>query len=270
MKFKHLARTFAPVMIAVLTTAAAGCDGKTSFKIGGEEGKKLADLDMSGPAPDELVMAGPDTIELTQGDKLTITIDGDPDAAAKMRFTLKGTTLGVMREGKVFDAHGGKVAVVHITMPAPKEITMAGSGVITAPALARAAKVTVAGSGDISAQAVGEDSLDLNIAGSGNFRAAGNVKSLDMTIAGSGSAMLDALRADKAEVTIAGSGSTAFTSDGEVDASIMGSGEVRVKGRARCKLTAMGSGRLICESGVVTQTDDEEMSAPGDSSTPAP
>jgi hypothetical protein len=27
----------------------------------------------------------------------------------------------------------------------------------------------------------------------------------------------------------------------------MGSGEVRVKGRAQCKVTTMGSGKLVCE-----------------------
>ena len=38
-----------------------------------------------------------------------------------------------------------------------------------------------------------------------------------------------------------------LASDGEVDASIMGSGNVTVKGGARCTVKALGSGKLTCE-----------------------
>jgi hypothetical protein len=260
MKFKHFARAFAPIVMIALAAAASGCDG-ASFKINGEDGKKLADLDLSGAAPQELVVAGPDEVQLTEGDKLAITVDGDPEAVAKMRFTLKDGSLGIMRDGKLFEKDGNKIAVVHVTMPAPREMVMAGSGRIVAAALGAKAKVTVAGSGTVEATSVSGESLDLNIAGSGSFRGAGNVKSLDMTVAGSGSASMAALKTDKAKVTIAGSGDAAFASDGEVEATIMGSGSVTVKGRARCKVNSMGSGSLVCEGPV-------ESSRPGTPPTP--
>ncbi|MDE2410824.1 MAG: DUF2807 domain-containing protein [Sphingomonadales bacterium] len=253
MKLKHFARAFAPVIGIALAAAVAGCDG-ASFKINGEDGKKLADLDMSGKVPDEIVLAGPDEVQIAQGDKLAITVDGDPEAAAKVRFTLKDGTLGIMREGKVFEKDGNKVAVVHVTMPAPREMVMAGSGKIVAAALAPKAKVTVAGSGEVETPNVSSDSLELTIAGSGSYRAAGSVKSLEMSVAGSGSANSPTLKTDKAEVTIAGSGDATFASDGEVEVTIMGSGSVMVKGRARCKVSSMGSGKLICE-GPVEQAD---------------
>ncbi|MDE2434662.1 MAG: DUF2807 domain-containing protein [Sphingomonadales bacterium] len=260
MTFKHFARTLAPIVGIALAAAVAGCDG-ASFKINGEEGKKLADLDLTGAAPEELVLAGPDEVQVQPGDKLAITVDGDADAAAKLRFTLKDGTLGIMREGKLFGS-GGKIAVVHVTMPAPKEVVMAGSGKIVAAALASKAKITVAGSGNIETPHVAGDSLDLTIAGSGSLRGAGNVKSLEMTVAGSGSAALDALKTDKAKVTIAGSGDAAFASDGEVEATIMGSGQVTVKGRARCTVNSMGSGRLVCETPVQESGKDKAPPAP--------
>lgn len=264
MNVKHLVRALAPIIGLALAASVAGCDG-ASFKINGEDGKKLADLDMSGPPPQELVLAGPDEVQVAAGDKLAITVDGDPDAVKKLRFTLKDGTLGIMREDKIF-SKDDKVAVVHVTMPAVKEMVMAGSGKIVAAALAPEAKVTVAGSGNIETPNVSGTSLELNVAGSGNYRAGGAVKSLETTVAGSGSAAMDALRADKAKITVAGSGDVAFASDGEVDATIMGSGQVTVKGRARCKLNSMGSGKLICET--VTQGDKGDDSEDGDS--PAP
>ena len=57
----------------------------------------------------------------------------------------------------------------------------------------------------------------------------------------------DALRVEDAKVSIAGSGDGAFASDGRVNASIVGSGEVRVIGRATCKVSSVGSGRLVCQ-----------------------
>jgi hypothetical protein len=43
---------------------------------------------------------------------------------------------------------------VTVTMPAPDELTMTGSGTIVAPELAPRAKVNIAGSGDVETQAL--------------------------------------------------------------------------------------------------------------------
>lgn len=264
MTFGHILKSLAPVFAVALAAGVAGCDS-SSIKINGEEGKKLSELDLSGPAPNELAMFGPDRVELTQGDKLEITVDGDPEAVERVRFTLKDGTLGILRADKMFSS-GGKTAVIHITMPAPRDVGMFGSGTILAPALGRDAKVVIAGSGELEAQNLGGGKLEVTMPGSGAMRAAGNVDDLELTILGNGNARLDAVRTPKAKVTIAGSGGAAFASDGEVNATIMGSGTVAVKGRARCTVSAMGSGKLVCEAGV---TQEDAANAPP-SKPPAP
>jgi hypothetical protein len=258
LKFGNFAKALGPIIAVALAGAVAGCDGKMTFN--GDEGKPLAELDLSGKAPEELVLAGPDEVRVTTGDKLAITVEGDPEAKDQIRFSLKDGSLAIHRKDKPFGS-GDKIAIVNVTMPAPREIVMAGSGKISTAQLASKAEVTVAGSGTIETSGVAGESLGVTIAGSGNFRAAGNVKSLDMTIAGSGSAQMDALKVDKADVTIAGSGSTTFASDGDVEASIAGSGNVTVKGRARCTVSTMGSGKLVCES-PVQQKDGDAPKAP--------
>jgi Putative auto-transporter adhesin, head GIN domain len=236
-----------------MAAGVAACDGNVS--INGEKGKPLAEIDLTGTPPEELVLLGPDEIRVTQGDKLAITVEGDKAVTDKLRFTLKDGTLGVLREGK---SMGDGKAVVNVTMPAPKTLTMAGSGKINSAALARDAKVTIAGSGDIETPNVASDKLDLTIAGSGSYRSAGNVKVLEVSIVGSGSAAMDALKTDKADLTIAGSGNSTFASDGEVKAKIMGSGSVTVRGRARCTVESMGSGKLVCEPGNGTAPTSEK------------
>ncbi len=246
MKIDRFFRALGPIIAVAMAAGLAACDGKVS--INGEEGKPLAEIDLTGKPPEELVLLGPDEVRVIPGDRLAITVEGDKAVTDRLRFTLKDSTLGVLREGKSLDMNSGK-AVVNVTMPAPKTLTMAGSGKINAAALAREAKVTIAGSGDIETPNLASDKLDLTIAGSGSYRGAGNVAALDVSIVGSGSAAMDALKTDKADLTIAGSGNSAFASDGEVKAKIMGSGSVTVRGRAHCTVEAMGSGKLVCEPG---------------------
>ena len=268
MKFSQFFSGLAPILAVAMAAGVAGCDG-SKVSINGEHGKKLAELDMSGAAPDELVMFGPDEVQMTQGDKLAITVDGDPAAVEQLRFTLKGGTLGILRAGKMFSGDS-KLAVVHVTMPAPKELTMGGSGKITALALAPGAKVTILGSGQIDAKSVSGDRLEVTLPGSGSFTAAGKVGKLDLTILGSGSAELGAVSVDSAKINVLGSGGATFSSDGEVDATILGSGSVTVKGRARCKVSAIGSGQLICENGVTKSAADAAEPGPVPAAPQAP
>ena len=246
MKIDRFFRALGPIIAVAMAAGVAACDGNVS--INGDKGKPLAEIDLTGTPPQELVLLGPDEVRVTQGDKLAITVEGDKAVTDQLRFTLKDGTLGVLREGKSLGMSSGK-AVVNVTMPAPKTLTMAGSGKINAEALAKDAKVTIAGSGDIETPHIASDKLDLTIAGSGSYRGAGNVAALDVNIVGSGSAAMDALKAESADLTIAGSGNSAFASDGEVKAKIMGSGTVTVRGRARCTVESMGSGKLVCEPG---------------------
>ena len=246
MNLKSFLRGMAPLAAIALTAAASGGCDKMNVSLGGEEGKKLADLDLTGAAPTEVALLGPDTVRISQGEKLAISVEGDPDVAGEMRFTLKEGTLGILRKNG--RSSNDETVTVNVTMPAPRKLVMAGSGKIVSPALAAdSARVTIAGSGAVETDAVTTAMLKVDIAGSGSYRAAGTAKSLKLTIAGSGDARLDALKVEEAKVDIAGSGNSAFASDGTVKANIMGSGEVRVIGRATCKVTAMGSGKLICE-----------------------
>lgn len=246
MSLKSILRGVAPLAALALAAAASGGCDKMHVSLNGEEGKKLADLDLSGPAPSKVALFGPDTVRITTGDTFAISVDGDPEVADQLRFTLEDVTLGILRmNGK---RGGGEPVTVNVTMPAPTKLMMAGSGKIVSPAMSGdSARVSIAGSGTIETDAVATESLKVDIAGSGSYRAAGSAKSLKVSIAGSGDARLDALKVDDAKIDIAGSGDTAFASDGTVRANIVGSGEVRVIGRATCKVTAMGSGRLICE-----------------------
>lgn len=244
MRFEKFLKMAAPmVALAVAASMTSGCNG--DFKINDSEGVPLSELDLTGKSPDKLILMGSDTIRVTAGESLQIELEGSEEAKAKVRFVLDGDSLGVMREGG-FGSDGGSVTV-HVTMPAPREIVIGGSGTIHADTLAKDAEVAIGGSGSLEAPAIAVDTLEVTIAGSGDINAGGTARDLELTLAGSGDAQMANLKVEKADISIAGSGSTTFASDGEVRASIMGSGNVTVRGSARCTVKAMGSGTLTCE-----------------------
>lgn len=214
------------------------------------EGVPLAELDMSGDAPSEITLAGPDKVMIAEGDTLTITLEGDDEAGDALRFDRDGNRLTIARDSKIYD--GSRPAIVRMTMPAPGALGIAGSGTIEAASMASTAEIEIAGSGAITVDSIEADRLDVEIAGSGDVMAAGTASVLSIEIAGSGDVRLAELTADDVSVEIAGSGNVSLASNGKVDAEIAGSGDVVVVGSATCTVSTAGSGSLTCRPGPET------------------
>ncbi|WP_240782077.1 head GIN domain-containing protein [Qipengyuania sediminis] len=214
-----------------------------NFSIADDEGVRLAELDTSGPAPTRLVLAGPDKVTVREGAVLDIDVAGDPAAVDALRFNLKDGALAIMRANR---SKAKGTARVTVTMPATREIVLAGSGDIEASTLSGDAGVDIAGSGRVAIGRVAAQKLDVNVMGSGTLAATGSADRLDLNVAGSGTLAGRGLKVERAEVNIAGSGTGEFASDGKVEASIAGSGDVVVHGRASCTINAVGSGTLRC------------------------
>ena len=240
-----IAKAFRPLTATLALAAAAALGGCQNAEISfnGEEGVPLSELDMSGDAPTEIALMGPDRVVMVEGSALSIEVEGDN--SDNLRFVFEDGSLGIMREN---NSWSGSAATITVTMPPPEDITVAGSGTVIAPGMARDAEISIAGSGTLRVERIAADSLDLTIAGSGDVEiASGTVRELEISVMGSGDADLLGVKADSADVTIAGSGDAAFASDGDVDVSIMGSGDVTVRGNANCTVETHGSGTVTCE-----------------------
>lgn len=247
MQMGKLLGKFAPIAALVAAAGLSGCDDMT-VQFGDNEGVPLSELDLGGEAPPALVLASPDTVTVTTGENFTIEVEGSAEARKRMRFALDDDSLAIHRaEGNWSE---GDAAIINVTMPAPESLVMAGSGSMSVDAMSSTAEITMAGSGTITAGGIEAESLEVTVAGSGTVAATGTTQRLELTVAGSGNAEMEGLSADRVEVSIAGSGDAIFSSDGSVEASIVGSGNVRVVGSATCEVNTVGSGELICEEPV--------------------
>ena len=105
---------FAPLATLAGAMLVSACDG-VDIQIGDSDGVPLAELDMTGAPPSELVFAGPDKVIVTKGDTLDIDVSGDEDAIAELRFSLDGDALGISRESSDWGGTGiATLSLIHI------------------------------------------------------------------------------------------------------------------------------------------------------------
>ncbi|MEL6876740.1 MAG: head GIN domain-containing protein [Pseudomonadota bacterium] len=256
---KVFAKCIAPVATLAMGVGLSGCD--MNISVGGGDGVPLAELDMTGAAPDSLTVAVPDKVILTEGETLDIVVEGDGDAAESLRFDLDGNDLGIYRDDG-WNSNGS--ATIRVTMSAPREINIGGSGDVEAPVMADSASINIGGSGNVAVAEFAASTLEVNIGGSGTIDGAGSAERLEVVIGGNGNVNLADLTTDRAEVTIGGSGDVAFASDGDVEATIGGSGTVNVTGDAKCELNSFGSGTLNCAPRSAEAADASTEETPQD------
>lgn len=228
------------LIAGVLTLSA--CDADAAG--GATYGVPLNQLDLSGSAPIAVTLGGSDNVLVTTGPAFTVRAEGSPAAVDRMRFIREGTGLAIGRQRGA--GNSGGTATIHVTLPAVQRLALSGSGSMASDRLSGTAEVMISGSGDVTVRQVDAESLKVALAGSGEFDGSGTAGTLDLTMQGSGTADMKDLRVSRAKVTLSGSGTASFASDGSVDATIAGSGNVRVRGNAQCNQQSAGPGRLTC------------------------
>jgi len=149
MRFGRLARNIAPlVMMAV---AAGACSSNAEIRFNDSEGVRLAELDTSGAAPEEVTLLGPDRVLISEGERFAVTVDGSAERAERLRFVLADGALGITREADLWGS-SDEAATIRVTLPAPpRKLSVAGSGTMVSERLAGSAQVLIAGSGSTSA-----------------------------------------------------------------------------------------------------------------------
>jgi hypothetical protein len=118
-----------------------------------------------------------------------------------------------------------------------KIVVECGSGLVN--------RIKIKGSGDVDLENVSSDTLDVIIKGTGDVDATGSVKALRVEIKGSGDVDLSELDCKTAVLVIKGSGDIRARVSDELDARILGSGDIKIKGNpSSTKVVENGTGRV--------------------------
>ncbi len=231
------------VVIAGAAAALVGCNSKDGRDPGPMTARDYPVGDFK-----RIESAGSYDVTVRTGSGPSVRAEGPQKVLDRLTIEVKGDELLIHpKSGSNF--HWGKSSPLKISVTVPElhGATIAGSGTINVDKVTGDSfKGTIAGSGDLTVAKVAAKSVEFEIAGSGSGRLAGQADSADYVIAGSGELSAGALKAKDVKLSIAGSGSLDANASGTVRGEIVGSGEARVSGGAKCTVEKVGSGDLIC------------------------
>ena len=197
-----------------------------------------------GSFTDVSLQGSPDII-LHLGDHCEVTIEADENLIPYIETKVSGSELIVeIKSGSNISTHHN--LVVHVTAPEFREITIAGSGDITAEEKINSnekMKFKIAGSGDIKADVNAPD-IDCSIAGSGNLSLSGETKEQDISVKGNGDVQNENLKTEHTTVDIKGSGNVNVHASVKLDVDIAGSGDVEYRGNPSVTQNIHGSGEV--------------------------
>jgi hypothetical protein len=192
-------------------------------------------------------LQGPDDVNVTTGQKFSVTAEGDPKVLDLLDIRVVDGALRVGRKDSkdrwFSNDHGARV---HVVMPKLTSAAVSGSGDLKADRAEGDFNGAIAGSGDLTVVDLRANAVDLSVAGSGDLNVAGSASKLSASVAGSGNIEAQRLAVASADVSIAGSGNVHGTVKGPASVSIVGSGDAELGGGAKCSVTSVGSGEARC------------------------
>lgn len=236
-------------LMAVACSSAGGDQGKEGEQ--GEQGEHRASGQRSFEvgAFNEVEVAGAHDVIVTVGGAPSVRAEGDREALERLEVEVEDGRLriGHRRSRNWFGGGSRRGVTVHVTAPTLAGASLAGSGDLRVDRVqAETFTAGLAGSGDLEIGELRAQRARFSIAGSGGINAAGAVEQAEVSIAGSGDVSLDSLAVRRASVEVAGSGDVSLSASETVEGSIMGSGNLTVRGSAQCSVTRMGSGTIRC------------------------
>ncbi|WP_326525318.1 head GIN domain-containing protein [Sphingomonas sp.] len=236
-------------ILAALPLAACG-----SVAIGSDKGDRVEPSGAGGSRTYQVTdftgveLAGADDVDVKVGSAFSVRAEGPAEELDKLEIRRDGDTLRVGRKRDGGWLKSSKPVKIHVTMPAIREASLAGSGDMTVDTVQGGDfEGDLAGSGNLRVGRLQAGKVSFDLAGSGNIVAgAGQAERLEVDIAGSGNVEARGVKARGADISIAGSGNVAAEVDGDAKVTIMGSGDVTLGGKARCTTSKMGSGSVRC------------------------
>ena len=219
----------ASVAIPLLATAA---DGRLAPPVSGYNGIR---------------MAVPGKMEVIQGDRESIVIEGNEEDLAKIEAVVESGVLHIRaRERNTrWSSNWGPKFRMTVHAKEVEQLAISGSGDILAQTLRTPSiKLAISGSGDIKVPSLDTQKTVVAISGSGDVLVGGKTGSIESHISGSGTVKAEKLDSQKATVSISGSGDAVLWARESLQVKIAGAGDVRYYGDPTVEKRIAGSGSV--------------------------
>lgn len=179
---------------------------------------------------------------ITKDSVQSVRIEAQPNILQILTTDVSGGELRISSEECLTDY---KTIMVYIAMPNLEGVDVNGSGNIETRGTFSPDKVelTINGSGTITATLNANEAY-ATIRGSGNINLNGSARKFGIEIAGSGDVNAQDMPAQNCDVSVKGSGNCKVFAISKLDVDIAGSGNVYYKGKPDISNSIAGSGKL--------------------------
>jgi hypothetical protein len=196
---------------------------------------------------DGVKCAGSFNFILVSGNEGKINIEGESNLIEHIITEVKNNQLIIKPENGV-NLRPSRKNNITITIPFDQisEVSLAGSGKLWNEQVVKSSKLALqlAGSGDMTLT-IETNSSVAKVAGSGNLKLSGNTTDLKLDLAGSGRLNGYELIANNIEASVAGSGDVRINCQDNLKAKVAGSGEITYRGNPKTENTNVaGSGNI--------------------------
>lgn len=216
----------------------------TLLAIAGTATAQSADRHFDVRGFDAVDLASSDTLRIMPGAAFSVFAEGDPRAVASLAIDVRGGTLHV---GRTPGRHDDRGAMVTVTMPALRAMTLSGSGAIEAAgAGGNTITARLSGSGQVRLPNLHARQARVILDGSGSITATGQADRVSVDLGGSGHVEASELATSTLAVDLGGSGSVSAAAFSAASIKAGGSGSVRVSGHPACAVTKSGTARVTC------------------------
>lgn len=176
-------------------------------------------------------LEGAINVRVRRGDKPSAAVTIDDNLQNNIKLTVRNNTLIVSSVGS-FSTKLTTLADITIPSLQAVELVGSGDITVEDPGTAwPTMRVALSGSGDISLNKLAVDSLDVTLGGSGTVTAVGRANAFTFAIDGSGEVIAPKLTAKRIKASIDGSGDASVFAKDAINVSIGGSGSVNVAGK---------------------------------------
>lgn len=190
---------------------------------------------------------GPFNVTIKIDGTESLTLDVDADAEKDVITKVEDGVLKVELKGGWKKHRDIKRANIYISAKSLNYLGSGGSGnavLAVGTITGQRAKIEVSGSGNLTA-AVKAESILIGVSGSGNAKLSGSGNNTRISVSGSGEVNAKALQVNTVDASISGSGSIRITANQSVPARISGSGSLQYSGNAKIiNESHSGSGRI--------------------------
>lgn len=184
---------------------------------------------------DEISLVGSMDVELVSGNEGNLTVEAESNLQEYITTEVNGGTLKISVE-KGYNLKPSRNNGIKVTVPFKdlSAVEVTGSGDVWNTSIINAKKFStkVTGSGDIKLELEVED-LTGQVTGSGDILLSGKARDFDCKVTGSGDFKAYDLKAENVEATVMGSGDIQISANSSLKAKVMGSGDIKYKGNPK-------------------------------------